>query len=186
VTTAPDRRAHLLAARERLYGEQAAHAARLKRQQELADFLSGRGEGLRSAGIAFQLLWPEDDALKGPLTTYPIGFASVHWDLVPHASWDMTLPAYLRHHLQAAFSALGVEPATRIIVDLCVGGEPRVLLQAGDFLTHAPDLAGFDTWIYDPLDTWLIEIYHDGTLTYASHPGNPEHAGDKWRPRQRS
>jgi hypothetical protein len=45
--------------------------------------------------------------------------------------------------------------------------------------------ASHDTWVYDAVDRWVIELYHEGEVTYARRPGLEEHAGDGWRPKRR-
>jgi len=36
-------------------------------------------------------------------------------------------------------------------------------------------------WVYAEDADWLIEIYHEGSVTCAERPGRPEDAGDGWR-----
>jgi hypothetical protein len=38
-----------------------------------------------------------------------------------------------------------------------------------------------DMWVYAEDADWLIEIYHEGSVTCAERPGRPEDAGDGWR-----
>ena len=176
-----DRRAELKAKREQLYQRQAEATALRQRARDLDDFRRGIGSALDEAGVAYQLLWPDDGSPAGPLATYPIGFASVHWPLVPEPvsveGWHQDRGVFVGQ----AFEALGVQPQTMIVVDHCVGGTPRVQLAARDFLAHAEDLIRFESWLYELQGTWLVELYHEGTISYAPRPGSPEVAGDRWR-----
>ncbi len=176
-----DRRAELKAKREQLYQRQAEATARQQRARDFEDFRRGIGSVLDEAGVAYQLLWPDDRSPAGPLATYPIGFASVHWPLVPEAvsveGWHPDRGACVAE----AFQALGVQPEATVVVDHCVGGTPRVQLAARDFLVHAEDLIRYESWLYELQGTWLVEVYHEGTISYAPRPGSPEVAGDRWR-----
>ena len=81
----PDaRRAALAAKRDALYAQQAERTARQQHAEKVAAFHRYHGAALEAAGVRFELLW-DTDTRRGPLTLYPIGFASVNWDLVPHA-----------------------------------------------------------------------------------------------------
>jgi hypothetical protein len=179
--TANQRREELLAKRDSLRAEQALRMARRQREEEVDAFHRGRGAVLDAAGVRYGLLWPEDERV-GPLTAYPIGFASVRWDLVPHAvRVAVGTDNWIRQHFEEALLALGVAPDTELILDWCVGGTPRVRLRAADLCTHAVELLRSEAWVYEPTGTWLVEMHHDGILSHADGPGKPEHAGDGWR-----
>lgn len=183
--TSAARRAALLAKREQLRAQQAEHMARQRQADDVARFERALGTTLADAGVAFDVLWQRDVPI-GPLSRYPIGFASVRWDRVPEA---MCLQGGSDEALREAFvdalGALAIAPDTRVIVDWCIGGQPRVALSATDAATHAVALMqqAADTWVYAEGAAWLIEIYHEGQVHYAAQPGAEDDAGDGWRRR---
>lgn len=181
------RRQALYARRDELRARQAEHMARQRHDAQVESFHRDHGADLLAAGARFELVW-DDDTYRGPLVTYPIGFASIRWDLVPHAvsRYGGTDEA-LKELFDEALLALAIAPATTVVVDWCRGGFPRVALSAGDASAHAIALmrCSSDMWVYAPGASWVIEVHHDGHLTHADRPGLPEHAGDGWRPRQR-
>ena len=167
--------------RAELLRNQAEATARTQRRQDEDAFRRAQGAALEDAGIVYQLLWPDDGSAKGPLGTYPIGFASVHWPLVPDVMSDFAQGAERVPVVARALTELGVAPATAIVVDSCLGGTPRIMLTAQDFLTCAEVLLGHEAWLYELDGSWLIEVYHEGTVSYARRPGSAELAGDAWR-----
>ncbi|WP_213434534.1 MULTISPECIES: hypothetical protein [Lysobacteraceae] len=187
MSDAPDdpaaRRLDLAAKRDALFAQQAERAAQQRHAEEAAEFHRYHGAALEAAGVRHALHW-NTEAARGPLTTYPIGFASIRWDFVPHAVRQQgESPARLKELLEEALRALDVAPTTTVIVDWCVSRRPRVALSAADACAHAIALmaCASDTWVYAQGATWVVEIHHDGWVTYADRPGLPEHAGDGWR-----
>lgn len=181
--TPADRRQALLARREQLYAQQARRMAQKQQAEDEASFQRYLGAELTSAGVRFELRWA-DDAPRGPMARYPIGFASVHWGRVPHAvSVQGGSDDERKDLLDAALCALGIGSSTRVTVDWCRSGLPRVVLSAADASAHALALMqhASDMWVYAQDAPWLIEIYHEGSVTYADRPGRPEDAGDGWR-----
>jgi hypothetical protein len=181
--TPADRRQALLARREQLYAEQAQRMAQRRQAEDEACFERYLGAALTQAGVRFALRW-EDEAPRGPLARYPIGFASVHWDRVPHAVSALGGCDEERKELfDAALLALDIAPSSTVIVDWCRAGLPRVALAAADASTQAVALMqhSCDTWVYAEDAPWLVELHHEGDVTYASGPGRPEDAGDGWR-----
>lgn len=180
----PDaRRAALAAKRDALYAQQAERTARQRHAEDVANFHRYHGAALEAAGARFELLW-DTDTRRGPLTLYPIGFASVNWEFVPHAVVEHgATQAHLAELLASALHALRVTPSTTVIVDWCVSRMPRVALSSADACTHALALlrGGSDTWVYAEDATWLVEVHHDDRVTHADRPGLPGHAGDGWR-----
>jgi hypothetical protein len=181
--TPAGRRQALLARREQLYAHQAEHMARQRQAEHEARFQRHLGAALAAAGVRHALLW-QGDVRRGPLALYPIGFASVRWDRVPHAvtaagGSDQALAALF----EAALRALHVAPSATVIVDWCSEGLPRVALSAADAIAQALPLMwqAADMWVYAEGAPWLVEVYHEGRVTYADHPGRPEDAGDGWR-----
>jgi hypothetical protein len=176
-------RAALLAKRDRLRAQQAERMARQRHAENVARFQRYLGATLARTGVHHELLW--DAALRrGPLSRYPIGFASVRWDRVPHAvGTPAGSDADLQQAFDAALGALAIAPATTVIVDWGIAGEPRVALAAADASMHALALMrhGSDMWVYAEDAPWLIEVYHEGSVTYADRPGPEEDAGDGWR-----
>ena len=183
------RRLALYAKREALRAQQAERMAQQQRAEEIAAFQRHTGGALQAAGVHYEMLWPEHPGRRGPLPTYPIGLASIHWPLVPTAvsAYGGTANAS-KALFDEALRALQIAPATIVTADWCIGGMPRIALSAADASTHAITLmhASSDLWVYAADASWVIEVYHEGTLTYADRPGSPEHAGDGWRPRKRS
>jgi hypothetical protein len=180
-----DRRETLFAKREQLRATQAERMAQRRQADIEARFARYLGAALAAAGVRHELLW-QRDTRRGPLASYPIGFASVRWDRVPHAVTGEGGHGEGQAALfGAALLALGIAPSTSVIVDWGVDGQPRVVLSAADASTHALALMrnGADMWVYADDAPWLIEIYHEGSVTYASGPGQPEDAGDGWRQR---
>lgn len=187
--TPAERREALRAKRETLRAQQAERMVQARHAEDAARFQRYLGAALEQAGVRHELLW-RDDTRKGLLTTYPIGFASIRWDLVPHAvSTHGGTDEGMKALFDEALRALGIASHTPVIIDWCIQGLPRVVLSAGDASTHAVTLMrhSSDTWVYAEAEAapWVIEIYHEGVLTYADRPGLPEHAGDGWRPKRR-
>jgi hypothetical protein len=181
--TPADRRHALLARRDQLYAEQAQRMASRRQTENEARFQRHLGATLTRAGVRYELLW-HHDVRRGPLSRYPIGFASVRWDRVPQAvSEQGGSDAAQATLLVAALLALGIAPSATVIVDWCRDDLPRVALSAADASAHALALLrhGSDTWVYADDAPWLIEVYHEGSVTYARGPGRPEDAGDGWR-----
>ena len=178
-----DRRQALLAKRGQLYAQQAQRMAQQRQAENEASFQRHLGAALTAAGVAYELLWARD-ARRGPLALYPTGFASVRWDRVPHAvSEPGGTDAIHGGLLEQALLALGIAPSATVIIDWCIDGEPRVALSAADATAHALALIQHcsDTWVYADDASWLVEVYHEGSVTYASGPGRAEDAGDGWR-----
>lgn len=181
--TPADRRAILLAKRDVLRAQQAERMAQRQRAENAARFQRHLGAMLQQANVRHEVLW-DADAHRGPLTLYPIGFASVRWERVPHA-----VSAYSgsdedsRGLLVEALRALALTATDTVIVDWAIQGVPRVALCVADAITHALALIqhSSDMWVYADDTTWLIEVYHEGRVTYAQRPGRPEDAGDGWR-----
>lgn len=177
------RLAALHAKRDRLRAEQAARTAHREHAEHVAHFQRGLGAALDRAGVRYEALW--DDAVRpSPLALYPIGFASVRWDRVPQAvSAEGYTDAGQKTLLDEALCALGLAPTDTVIVDWLRHGEPRLALSVADVSAHGLALIqhGSDMWVYADGSAWLIEIYHEGTVSYADRPGAPEHAGDGWR-----
>lgn len=183
--TPASRREALLAKREQLRAQQAQRMAAQRHADDLAAFERQLGAALAQAGTQYELLWDAGER-RGPLSRYPIGFASVRWDKVPHAvgahgATDDGQAALV----ERALRALAVAPASTVIVDWCRDGLPRVALPAADASRHARALLrhSCDTWIYAEDAQWLVEVYHEGQVTYADRPGAAEDAGDGWRRR---
>lgn len=182
-----DRREALRAKRKILLAQQAERMAQARHAENAARFHRYLGTALERAGVHHELLW-RDDMRRSPLAAYPIGFASIRWDHVPHAvSAHGGSEEDMKILFAEALRVLGVGPHTQVIVDWCIDGEPRVALAAGDASAHAIALMrhASDMWVYAEAAPWVIEIHHDGTLTFAERPGLPEHAGDGWRPTRR-
>jgi hypothetical protein len=179
------RREELLAKRDRLRADQAGRMARQQHAEKAARFEQHLGAALRQAGVRHEVLW-DGDARRGPLTQYPIGFASVRWDRVPHAvSARGASDEELKELFDVALQALGLAPTATVIVDWARGDMPRVALSVADSSTHALTLIrqASDMWVYADDAPWLIEVYHEGSVTYADRPGQAEDAGDGWRRR---
>ena len=179
------RREALLAKRDRLRADQAGRMARQQHAENVARFEQHLGAALRQAGVPHEVLW-DGDTRRGPLTQYPIGFASVRWDRVPHAvSAQGASDEGLKELFDAALHALGLSPTATVIVDWARGDMPRVALSAAHASTRALTLMrqSSDMWVYAEDASWLIEIYHEGSVTYADRPGQAEDAGDGWRRR---
>lgn len=177
------RQAALYAKRDRLRAEQAARTAQRAYGEHVARFERWLGAALDQAGVHYEALW-DDTVRPSPLALYPIGFASVRWDRVPQAvSAEGHTDAGQKALLDEAMRALGLAPTDTVILDWLRQGEPRVALSVADASAHGLALIqhGPDMWVYADHATWLIEIYHEGTVSYAVQPGAPEHAGDGWR-----
>src|SRR5688500_2489687 len=82
--TPAHRRKVLLARREQLRAQQAERLAQQRQADNAVRFQRHLGAALEQAGVRHELLW-DTGVRRGPLTRYPIGFASVRWDRVPHA-----------------------------------------------------------------------------------------------------
>lgn len=157
-----------------------------RREDEIAEFIDRYGGKLDDAGVQYEMIWSEKTQVPKTYVLYPIGFASVHWELVPHARKRfVALDHYLRQEFDEAVSELGLSPDAKVVVDWGLGGLPRIRLRLADVSEHAVHLLRSEAWVYDPDGIWLIERYHEGDLTYAARPGRPDHAGDGWRPPQR-
>ena len=177
------RREALLAKRELLREQQAQRMAAQRHADNVARFERYLGAGLAAAGVQHEVLW--DGAVRrGPLARYPIGFASVRWDRVPeavtaHGGSDDELSTLF----DAALQALAVARTTTVLLEWCIDGLPRVALAAVDASAHALVLMrhAADMWVYADDADWLVEIYHEGQVTYAARPGRAEDAGDGWR-----
>lgn len=179
------RREALFARRDRLRAEQAERMAQQRHAENVARFQRHLGAALQRAGVPHELLW-DAAARRGPLAQYPIGFASVRWDRVPHAvSAQRGSDEGLKELFDEALRALGLAPAATVIVDWAREGVPRVALSVADASTHALALMrhACDMWVYAEDAPWLIEVYHEGSVTYADRPGRAEDAGDGWRRR---
>ncbi|WP_372016431.1 hypothetical protein [Pseudoxanthomonas sp. 10H] len=183
--TPADRRQALLAKRGQLHAQQAERMAQQRHAGNVARFERYLGAELARAGVAHEALW-DRGVRPGPLARYPIGFASVRWDRVPDAvSVQGGSDALLKALLDAALHALAVAPASTVIVDWGIADSPRLALAAADVSTHGLALMrhGSDMWVYAADADWLVEVYHEGTVTHAARPGREEDAGDGWRTR---
>lgn len=174
------RRDALYAKRDALRAAQAARMEQRRREELVARFERWHGGYLAEAGIAHELLWDWDAPPPGPLATYAFAFSGIDWRHVPEGVTEAgAYPPFVQALFDDAFAALGVAPARRVHVDWSSGSMPRLVLQAGDLVRHAAELVGWgwDLWVFDPDATWIVEVYHEGTLSYAPRPGAPEHAG---------
>ena len=181
--TANDRRQALFAKRAQLHAQQAQRMAQRRQAENEASFQRHLGAALTAAGVRYELLWARD-VRRGPLALYPAGFASVRWDRVPHAvSAQGGTDTMAKALLDAALRALVIDPSSTVIVDWGIEAVPRVALSAADLSAQALALIqhSSDVWVYAEHAPWLIEVYHEACVTYASGPGRPEDAGDGWR-----
>lgn len=182
------RRHALYAKRDSLRAQQAERIEQSRRNEQVAAFQQGLGQDLDAAGVRHEVLWPWTAPRRGPVERYPIGFASIHWPLVPDAVSRFGGDDQSRKELlDEALADLGIPPGRQVTVDWYVERMPRVVMSAADLSAQALRLlrASHDTWVYDANDSWVIEVYHEGDVTHARGPGRHEDAGDGWRPTRR-
>lgn len=182
------RRRALYAKRDELRAQQAARMERRRREELVADFRRWKGAWLAEAAFPHELLWQWDAPPEGPVGRYAFAFSGIDWQLVPDSVTRYGgIESALKELLDDALDALGIAPAHRVHVDWSDGSMPRLVLSAADLSRHAETLMrwGSDLWVFDPDDAWIIEIYHEGTLSYAARPGLPEHAGFHWKKTRR-
>jgi hypothetical protein len=182
------RRLALYAKRDELRAQQAARMEQRRREALVEGFRRWHGEWLDEAAFPHEVLWPWDAPPAGPIGNYAFAFSGIDWQLVPGSvSRYGGIESALKELLDEALEALGIAPACRVHLDWSGGSMPRLVLAAADLSRHAETLMrwGSDLWVFDPDARWIIEIYHEGTLSYAAHPGLPEHAGFHWMKKRR-
>jgi len=158
----------LQAKRESLLARQAEQRRQQQRVEAQAAFARWHGDFLEQSGVRHVAHW--DPPARSPLARYPIGFASVDWDRVSGAVRSGVAGGNgIAPLVDAAFAALAVPASCEVLVDWGVSSMPWLAMSAVDIATHAAELSQWssDLWIYDPLATWLIEVHHDGRVTYA-------------------
>lgn len=182
------RRRALYAKRDELRAQQAARMEQRHREEMVANFQRWKGAWLAEAAFPHELLWPWDQPPAGPIGRYAFAFSGIDWCLVPDSVTQYGgVESCLKELLHEAIEALGIAPERRVHVDWSSGSMPRLVLAAADLSRHAETLMrwDWDMWVFDPGGTWVIEIYHEGTLSYAARPGLPEHAGFYWKKKRR-
>lgn len=175
------RRQELYAKRDLLRQQQAERMEILRRETLRANFARWHGAYLTDNGIAHELLWDWDHPPAGPIVHYPFAFSGIDWRFVRGAvSTYGGFERWLRELLIEALDALGITPAHRVHLDWDSSSMPRLVLSAGNLMQHAETLMRWssDLWVFDPDDTWIVEIYHEGTLSYARAPDALSHERD--------
>lgn len=175
-TASPDDRLQALRARrDALRAAQAERVERARRDALVADFDRWRGRELRESGMAHGVHWPWDAPPCGPAPQYPLAFSGVDWRRVPHAVIATSAYApFVQGLFAEAFDALGIADARCVHVEVSSASMPRLTLAPLDLVRHINAMAGWhsDPWVFRPGEPWLIELYHDGTLSFAPCAGH--------------
>lgn len=161
------------ARRQALLARQAERAAQRERDRVVADFERWHVPYLREAGIDAALAWPWEDPPAGPLGDYPFAVSGIRWSAVPGAT---DRPCHDASEagpaLAAAFAALGI-PATQPVHLRWDGGAmPQLVLPAAQAVRHLGEFGSWssDLWVFDPDASWIVELYHEGRLSFAAAP----------------
>ncbi|AXK72170.1 hypothetical protein DWG18_07650 [Lysobacter sp. TY2-98] len=164
------RRSDLIARRDALYAEQKARDEARERAGTVAEFLRWHAADL--ANVSHALHWPwEPDGVRFP--AYPWAFSGIDWARVPGANTRYGgTEEVLAELFTDALDALGIPADRRLRLQWGVAHLPDVTLARADAERLAERLMRWssDLWIHDPTDVWAIEIYHEGTLSYARRP----------------
>jgi hypothetical protein len=161
------------ARRELLLARHAEKQRQQQRKDAMDAFACWHGAYLQQSGVRHAVHW--DRPARSPLSRYPIGFASVDWDLVPEAIRSgIADEDEIGPLVAGALSALAVARSCEPWIDWGVSTMPWLAMAASDLPAHAIELSRWssDLWIYDPEATWLIEIRHDGQFAYAPGPAS--------------
>lgn len=167
------RRRELIAKREALYAEQKARDEARERANVVAEFERWHAADL--AGVPHSLHWHWQPGAV-PFPPYPWLFSGIDWARVPGARTTYGgTESHLAELLVEALDDLGVAPEAPVLLQWGVRSLPDVTLARADAVRLAEKLMHWssDLWIYAPADAWLVEIYHEGTLSYARRPASP-------------
>lgn len=166
-------------------GELRAKRERLKRQRELdaqIDRLRDLFSTLSSKNVDYKILYPttlDEVQFIGVYDSYtawleqhfPIGFSSIDWSRVEGADRrSVTTVASLSDTVRAILSEKGVQDC-RVVVLWADARTPVIELPLSAVVENAGEIfaQNWDTWVFDPQDSWCLENHHEGTLTFGRH-----------------
>lgn len=171
--TLRSRRATLYAKRDQLRAAQASDMERRRRAALEHDFERWHGSDLAAAGVQYRLLWDWEAAPPSPIARYPCAVSGIDWRLVPGGeSRDGHTRQEQCQLLRAAVEALQLAPHKQVHIEWDNAAMPQLVLPVRDLLEHAERLlrGGSDMWVVCPGEAWVIEIYHEGTVSFAVQP----------------
>lgn len=125
---------------------------------------------LDAAGVPHEFIWPEagtDAHMRWIEDRFPAGVGRVDWGRVPGSSCRRCSSRAERDALfRAALDRHCPAPECPVVIVWGNAIKPVLQMSAAHAREHAALLldADFDTWVYSPRGTWLIEYYHEGEL----------------------
>jgi hypothetical protein len=158
---------------------------KLRKQRELdaqLDRLRDLFGTLRSKEVNYKILYPttiDEVQSSGYYDSYtawleqhfPIGFSSIDWSQVEGADRrDVISDAAVSETVREILAGKGVQDC-RVVVLWADAGTPVIELPLTAVVEHAEELFAqdWDTWVFDPQDSWCLENHHEGTITFGRY-----------------
>jgi len=158
---------------------------RLKRQRELdagLDRLKDLFGTLKSKSVDYKILYPttsDEVRSSGDYDShtawleqhFPIGFASIDWSRVEGADCrNVGSDAAVSDAVREILSDKGVQEC-RVVVLWSDARTPVVELPLSAVVENGEEIFAqdWDTWVFDPKDSWCLENHHEGTLTFGRY-----------------
>ncbi len=158
---------------------------KLKRQRELdaqLDRLKDLFGTLKSKNVDYKTLYPttsDETQSSGGCDSYtawleqhfPIGFSSIDWSRVEGADRrSVNSDAAVSATAREIFSEKGVQEC-RVVVLWSDARTPVIELPLSAVVENAEEIFAqdWDTWVFDPKDTWCLENHHEGSITFGRY-----------------
>jgi hypothetical protein len=157
----------------------------LKRLRELdaqLDRLRDLFGTLRSKDVDYKIIYPttiDEVQSSGYYDSYtawleqhfPIGFSSIDWSRVEGADRrSVDGNTAVSDTVREILAGKGVQEC-RVVVLWADARTPVIELSLTDVVENAAELFAqdWDTWVFDPQDSWCLENHHEGTITFGRY-----------------
>ncbi len=158
---------------------------KLKRQRELdaqLDRLNDLASTLRSKHVDYKILYPttiDEVQSTGGYDSYtawleqhfPIGFSSIDWSRVEGAERrSVNSDAAVSATVRGILSEKNVKEC-RVVVLWSDARTPVIELPLSAVVENAGEIFAqdWDTWVFDPKDSWCLENHHEGFITFGRY-----------------
>jgi hypothetical protein len=158
---------------------------KLKRRRELdarLDRLRDLFNTLRSKDIDYKILYPttiDEIQSSGYSDSYtawleqhfPIGFSSIDWSRVEGADRRSVDSNTAVSDTVREMLAGKVAHDCRVVVLWADARTPVIEVPLAAVVENAEELFAqdWDTWVFDPQDSWCLENHHEGTMTFGRY-----------------
>ncbi len=158
---------------------------KLKKQRELdaqLDRLKDLFRTLTSKHVDYKILYPttsDEVRSAGGYDSYtawleqhfPIGFSSIDWSRVEGADRrSIVSNTAVSDTVREILSGKGVQEC-RVVVLWSDARTPVVELPLSAVVENAEEIFAqdWDTWVFNPQDSWCLENHHEGSITFGRY-----------------